>query len=39
MLKERFTVHGSGLNKDRNTETPLLEMRGGVFNCKGIPNK
>ena len=50
MIKERFTVppfackdmegkQGSGLKKDRNTETPLFEMRSGVFNCKGILNK
>jgi hypothetical protein len=34
MIKERFRV-----KKDRDIETPLLEMRGGVFNCEGILNK
>ena len=50
MIKERFTVppfacmamegkQGSELKKDQNTQTPLLEMRDGVFICKGILNK
>lgn len=40
---EDITAGRQGLRfrvkKDRNTETPLLEMRSGVFNCKGILNK